>query len=62
MKDFVYVDSISEDSSVAEFLDPNNWKMTAVRLSFEHEAGRKLMLARIDGEWICLPRLGVDGE
>ena len=61
-KDFFYVDSISEDASVAEFLDPNNWKMTAVRLSFEHERGRKLMLARIDGEWICLPRLGVDGE
>ena len=36
--------------------------MTAVRLSFEHERGRKLMLARIDGEWICLPRLGMDGE
>ncbi len=61
-KDFVFLDSISEDSSVAEFLDPNNWKMTAVRLSYEHEAGRKLMLARIDGEWVCLPQLGMDGE
>ena len=62
IQDFTYVDSISEDSSVAEFLDPNTWKMTAVRLPFEHEAGRNLLLARIDGEWICLPRLGADGE
>ena len=62
LSEFVYADSINEDASVAEFLDPNDWKMTAVRLPFEHTPGRKLLLARIDGEWICLPRLGMDGE
>ncbi len=61
-KDFIKIDAISEDSSAAEFLDPNTWKMVAVRLPFEHEAGRDLLLARIDDEWICLPRLGMDGE
>jgi len=62
LNEFIYVESINEDSSVAEFLDPNDWKMTAVRLPFEHKPGRKLLLARIDGEWISLPRLGMDSE
>ena len=62
LQDFTYIDPISEDSSVAEFLDPNTWKMAAVRLPFEHEAGRNLLVARIDSEWICLPRLGTDSE
>lgn len=60
--DFVLVEQISEDSSVAEFLDPNTWKMEAVRLAYEHEVGRKLLMARIDSEWICLPYMGKDGE
>ena len=60
LKEFIEVDIVSEDSSVAEFLDPNTWKMEAIRLSYEHVPGRKLLLARIDGEWICLPRIGTD--
>ena len=62
LNEFTYTEAINEDESVAEFLDPNDWKMTAVRLPFEHVPGRKLLLARIEGEWICLPRLGMDGE
>ena len=62
MSELVYHEPLSEDSSVAEFLDPSNWKTTAVRLSYEHVPGRKLLLARVDGEWICLPRLAVDGD
>ena len=62
VNEFTYTEAINEDESVAEFLDPNDWKMTAVRLPFEHTPGRKLLLARIEGEWICLPRLGMDGE
>ena len=62
MSELVYHEPLSEDSSVAEFLDPSNWKITAVRLSYEHVPGRKLLLARVDGEWICLPRLAVDGD
>lgn len=62
MKDFVTLEPMNEDSSVAEILDPNTWKMESVRLPFDHNAGRRLNLARIDGEWISLPRLGMDGE
>ena len=62
MSELVYHEPLNEDSSVAEFLDPSNWKTTAVRLSYEHVPGRNLLLARVDGEWICLPRLAVDGE
>lgn len=62
LQEFVYLDAISEDSSVAEFLDPRTWKMAAVRLPFEHVRGRNLLLARVDDEWVCLPRLGMDGE
>ena len=60
--EFQLIEAVSEDSSVAEFLDPSNWSMTAVRLPYEHIPGRKLLLARIDGEWVSLPRLGMDGE
>ena len=62
LNEFTYTEAINEDASVAEFLDPTDWKMTAVRLPFEHVPGRKLLLARIEGEWFCLPRLGMDVE
>jgi hypothetical protein len=62
MEELLYVDSVNEDSSVGEFLDPNNWKMTAVRLPYDHVLGRKLLVARIEGEWITLPYLGMDGD
>lgn len=61
-KDFILIEQLSEDSSVAEFLDPNTWKVEAVRLPYEHEVGRKLLLARIEGEWVCLPHMAKDGE
>ncbi len=62
LSEFSRIAQVSEDSTVAEFLDPNNWKMSAVRLPYEHIYGRDLLMARIDGEWICLPRLAVDGD
>ena len=62
LEELLYVDSVNEDSSVGEFLDPNNWKMTAVRLPYDHILGRKLLIARIEGEWFALPYLGMDGE
>ena len=42
IEELLYVDSVNEDSSVGEFLDANNWKMTAVRLPYDHVLGRKL--------------------
>lgn len=60
--ELLYVEPMNEDSSVGEFLDPNNWKMTAVRLPYDHKLGRKLLIARIEGEWHALPYLGMDGD
>ena len=62
MKDHVIVDIINEDSSVAEFLDPTNWHMAAVRIAWDHTPRQKLRLARIDGEWLALHKLGCDEE
>ena len=62
MKDHVIVDIINEDSSVAEFLDPTNWNMAAVRIAWDHTPRQKLRLARIDGEWLALHKLGCDDE
>ena len=62
LSELVRVTQVSEDSTVAEFLDPTNWKMTAVRLAYEHVHGRDLLMARIEGEWVCLPRLAIDGD
>ena len=60
MKDHVCVDIINEDSSVAEFLDPTNWNMSEVRVAWDHVPRQKLRLARIDGEWLSLHKLGCD--
>jgi len=60
--ELLYVEPMNEDSSVGEFLDPNNWKMTAVRLPYDHKLGRKLLVARIESEWHALPYLGLDGD
>ena len=62
LSEFLYLDSVNEDSSVGEFLDPGSWKMTAVRLPYDHTIGRKLLLAKIEGDWVTLPYLGMDGE
>ena len=62
LSEFLYLDSVNEDSSVREFLDPGSWKMTAVRLPYDHTIGRKLLLAKIEGDWVTLPYLGMDGE
>ena len=40
--ELVEVDFINEDASVGEFLDPTTWAMDAVRLPYDHTAGRKV--------------------
>ena len=58
--EFSTVDFITEDASVGDFLDPNVWTMQSVRLPFDHEPGRKGLLARIDGEWLALHHMALD--
>jgi nonsense-mediated mRNA decay protein 3 len=60
MKDHVVADIINEDSSVAEFLDPTSWNMAEVRVAWDHVPRQKLRLARIDGDWLALHKLGCD--
>lgn len=62
MDDFVYVELITEDSSVGEFLDPQNWQMTSIRLPWDYSGDKKLIIAKIDGDWIALQHLGIDNS
>ncbi|DAC47015.1 MAG TPA: hypothetical protein D7H92_05780, partial [Candidatus Poseidoniales archaeon] len=58
--EFIEVDFINEDATAGEFLDPNTWEMSLVRLPFEHIPGRKGLLIRQDEEWIALPHMAID--
>lgn len=58
--EFVKLEVIQEDESVAEFLDPENWTMQAVRKAYDHAVGDSLLLIKIQGEWLSLPKLEKD--
>ena len=60
MQDHLILETVTEDATVGEFLNPNNWQMDAVRLAYDHVVGSKLRLARIEGEWVALPLQQVD--
>ena len=62
MHEFHRLELIQEDKSVGEFLDPSTWEMTAVRLPWDHVAGRVALVCSIEGEWFALPFLGLDEE
>jgi nonsense-mediated mRNA decay protein 3 len=62
MKDFISVELITEDSSVGEFLNPENWQMTAVKLPWDYKGDKKLLLARVEDEWMALQHLGIDSS
>ena len=59
-KEFIVVDLLNEDDSVGEFLDPTNWKMNSIRLPYTHQFQQKVVLCKIDGEWVGLPQFGID--
>ncbi len=60
MNEFVTVDLINVDSSVGEFLDPENWQMTSIRLPWDYSGNKKLLIAKIEDEWMALQHLGID--
>ena len=60
MHEHISVDLIDQDSSVGEFLDPQTWIMASVRLPWDHNASKKIRLARIQGEWLALQHLSID--
>ena len=55
--EFIRVGVILEDDSVAEFLDPENWTMQAVRKAYDHVVGEELLLIKKQGEWLSLQNL-----
>ena len=61
-RELTVVDVLSEDSSAAEILDPMTWKVEAVALPWDHESGSRSVLARIEGEWLALPRVAHDRD
>ena len=54
-----YVDLITQDSSVGEFLDPEKWTPVSISLPYDH-SGNKIKVAKVDDEWVALPHLSVD--
>ena len=60
MNDHIVVDILNRDDSAAEFLDPNTWQMTSVRLPWDYDGTSQLRLARVDGEFIALHDMALD--
>jgi len=54
-----FVDLITQDSSVGEFLDPEKWTPVSISLPYDH-SGNKIKVAKVDDEWVALPHLSVD--
>ena len=56
--DQVEVDVLNRDASAAEFMDPKNYKMQAVRLPYDDDGSQTtLRLAWIVDEWVAIPKL-----
>jgi hypothetical protein len=60
MKNHITVDVLNKDDSVAEFLNPETWKMTSVRLPWDYDGASTLRLANIEGEFIALHDMALD--
>jgi len=60
MNDHIVVDILNRDDSAAEFLDPNTWQMTSVRLPWDFDGASQLRLAKVDGEFIALHDMALD--
>ena len=54
------VELINQDASVGEFLDPQTWIMSSVRLPWNHDGRRQIKVAKIDGEWLSLHHMTID--
>jgi NMD protein affecting ribosome stability and mRNA decay len=51
------VEILKRDSSAADFMDPNDWKVRAVSLPYDDDGSQgSLRIALIADEWVALPR------
>ena len=60
MKNHLTVDVLNKDDSVAEFLNPESWKMTSVRLPWDYDGAATLRLANVEGEFLALHDMALD--
>ena len=57
------IDVLNRDSSAAEFMDPNDWKVKAVSLPYDDDGVQSsLRIALIADEWVALPTLAGGGN
>ncbi|HJL59229.1 MAG TPA: hypothetical protein QF621_02650, partial [Candidatus Thalassarchaeaceae archaeon] len=51
------VEILKRDSSAADFMDPNDWKVRTVSLPYDDDGSQgSLRIALIADEWVALPR------
>ncbi|MEE2811577.1 MAG: NMD3-related protein [Candidatus Thermoplasmatota archaeon] len=56
--DQIEIDVLNRDSSVAEFMDPNDFKMKSVRLPHDDDGQQdKLRIGWVTDEWFAIPRV-----
>lgn len=56
------VQVLNRDSSAAEFMDPNDYKVSTVALPYDDDGEAvELRIGFIDGEWVALPVSGKGG-
>jgi len=59
----VVIEILNRDSSAAEFMDPNDWKVKAVSLPYDDDGVQSsLRIALIADEWVALPTLAGGGD
>jgi nonsense-mediated mRNA decay protein 3 len=56
------VEMVTQDSSAGEFLNPDTWTPTTVRLPYDHSGGSTILVAKVEGDWVALPSLGIDAR
>jgi nonsense-mediated mRNA decay protein 3 len=56
------VEMVTQDSSAGEFLNPDTWTPTTVRLPYDHSGGSTIRVAKVEGDWVALPNLSIDAR
>jgi nonsense-mediated mRNA decay protein 3 len=56
------VEMVAQDSSAGEFLNPETWTPITVRLPYDHTGSSTIRVAKVEGEWVALPNLGIDSR
>lgn len=53
------VEILKRDTSAAEFMDPNDWKVRTVSLPYDDDGSQTILrIGLIADEWVAMPRIG----